>query len=109
MDMIKNLIWEWRYVILVIIIFIVYSIFEWQKSKKVLYFLILRAKSMAKDAILRSGKEQENWVVEKAYQFLPRRVTVFIDNRKMHEMVHYLYEKAKDYVDDGVMNNSFRK
>lgn len=106
MDMFKTIIWEWRYVILLVLIFLVYSIVEWQKTKKVLYFLMLRAKSMAKDTILRSGIEQENWVVEKAYQFLPRRVIIFIPPDKMHKMVHYLYETAKDYVDDGIMNNS---
>lgn len=106
MEMIKSLAWEFRYVILVIIVLLIYFIVEWQRSKVLLFSLMLRAKSLAKDAILRSGTEQENWVVEKAYLFLPKRLTLFISKEKMHEMVHYLYVKAKDYIDDGVMNNS---
>lgn len=106
MDIIQTILWEFRYVILILIVLIVYFIIEWQRTKVLLYQLMVRAKSLAKDAILRSGTEQENWVVAKAYMFLPRRITIFITQEKMHSIVHYLYVKAKDYIDDGIMNNS---
>ena len=67
---------------------------------------MLQAKSMAKDAILKSGHQQEEWVIKKAYQFMPRRLTILINEQRMKIIVHYLYIRAKDLVNDGEINNS---
>ena len=109
MEMIKSLAFEFRYVLIMLIVALIYMIFEWQHAKVIFYQLMVKAKSMAKDCILHSGKEQEDWVVKRAYQFLPSRITIFINEKKMHEIVHYLYEKAKDYIDDGKINNSYKQ
>ena len=105
-DIKMKLLIEYRFVILVVLAIIIFSIFEWQKTKGILYALILKAKSMAKDWVLKSGKKQEDWVVVNAYRFLPKKITVFINQERMRMLVHYLYHKAKDLVDDGEMNNS---
>lgn len=99
-------IWEFRFVILVVLAVVLYAALEWQKFKGQAYALMLQAKSLAKDAILKSGAQQEEWVIRKAYQFLPRKITIFINQERMRKIVHYLYVKAKDLIDDGEMNNS---
>lgn len=101
-----KIIWEYRFIILVVLAAVLYALLEWQKFKAQSYALMLQAKSMAKDAILKSGHQQEEWVVKKAYQFLPKKLTVFLNEDRMKIIVHYLYIKAKDYIDDGEINNS---
>lgn len=106
MELLKRLIWEYRFVLLVILAVFFYVIFEWQRFKTKAYALMLQAKSLAMDAILKSGNQQAEWVVKKAYQFLPRSWTIFISEERMRKIVFYLYHKAKDYLDDGQINNS---
>ena len=104
--MLKQLLWEYRFIIVIGIGVILFCIFEWQRAKTIAYSLMLQAKSLAKDAVLKSGQQQEEWVVKKAYQFLPKTLTLFISKDTMRELIHYLYRKAKDYLDDGQINNS---
>ncbi len=101
-----NFLWEYRFIILIVLAVILYAALEWQKFKTQSYALMLQAKSLAKDAILKSGSQQEEWVIKKAYQYLPRRLTVFISEKRMKIIVHYLYIKTKDLIDDGEINNS---
>jgi len=97
---------EYRFIILVVLAIILYAALEWQKFKTQAFALMLQAKDLAKDAILKSGAQQEEWVIKKAYQFLPKKITLFINEQRMRSIVHYLYVKAKDYTDDGELNNS---
>jgi len=101
-----DLLFEYRFIIILFLAVILYAALEWQKFKTKAYALMLQAKSLAKDAILKSGHQQEEWVIRKAYQFLPKKITLFINEQRMRSIVHYLYVKAKDYVDDGELNNS---
>jgi uncharacterized protein (UPF0333 family) len=101
-----KLLFEYRFIILVVLAAILFAVIEWQKSKVILYSLMLQAKSMAKDLILKSGSKQEEWVIRYAYKFLPKKITISINQERMRKLVHYLYHKAKDIVDDGEMNNS---
>lgn len=104
--MLKQIMWDYRYIIILVVVAALFAIFEWQRAKTIAYSLMLQAKSLAKDAVLKSGKTQEDWVVKKAYQFLPKGFTIFISEENMRKMIHYLYSKAKDYLDDGQVNNS---
>ncbi len=99
-------VWEWRFVIVSILGGIIYLFAEWNNAKSKLYSLMLQAKRMAKDVVLKSGQQQEEWVVNQAYQFLPKRFTLFISKRLMQKLVNWLYHIAKDYLDDGKLNNS---
>ena len=101
-----KLLFEYRFIILIVLAVILYAALEWQKFKSQAYALMLQAKSLAKDAILKSGHQQEEWVIKKAYQYLPRKLTIFLSEQRMRKIVHYLYVRAKDYVDDGEINNS---
>ncbi|GFZ31225.1 hypothetical protein CSC2_17510 [Clostridium zeae] len=101
MEYIINLLWQWRFVIVLIIAIGVYATFEWSNFKSICYGLMLQAKRYAKDEVLKSGDEQVEWIVNKAYQFLPIRLTIFISKDLMRKIVQYLYSKLKDYLDDG--------
>ncbi|CCJ33084.1 hypothetical protein [Caloramator australicus] len=108
MNEILNFAWEFRFIIVIAIAILLYALLEWQKFKATAYALMLQAKRLAKDAVLNSGQQQEEWVVKKAYQFLPKSWTIFISEATMRKIVHWLYEKAKDYLDDGKINDSYK-
>jgi hypothetical protein len=55
---------------------------------------------------LKSGAEQEEWVVKNLLQRLPKAWIIFITEDRLRKIVKYLYDKAKDYCDDGKLNNS---
>lgn len=98
--------WEWRFIIVAAIAAVIYGIAEWQKAKAVFYALMLQAKRMAKDAILDSGRQQEDWVVQKAIRFMPPLCTIFLDEDTIRIIVKRLFIKLKDYMDDGQINDS---
>jgi hypothetical protein len=101
-----NILWESRFIILIILAIILYALLEWEKFKTQAYALMLQAKRQAKDAVLKSGDEQVEWIVKKAYQFMPKRWTKLISEKNMRWIVHKLYHIAKDYADDGELNES---
>ncbi len=106
MNNILSGLYEWRFVLIIIGAIALYAIFEWQRFKQETFKVMLAAKKMAKDAVLKSGKEQEEWVVKKLYKLLPKSWLVFISEEKLRNIIHYLYNKAKDLADDGQLNNS---
>jgi hypothetical protein len=69
---------------------------------------MLQAKRLAKDAVLKSGQEQVEWVVNKARLFLPKSVMLFISEERLRKIIDYLYHKSKDYLDDGKINDSVK-
>jgi len=101
-----KLLFEYRFVILVVLAIILYAALEWQKFKTQAFALMLQAKDLAKDLILKSGNAQMEWVIKRAYQFMPKTLTIFITEARMRILVQYLYNKGKDYIDDGKINNS---
>jgi hypothetical protein len=101
------ILFEWRFVIAVVLAVVLYACFEWNSFKALAYSIMLNAKSKAKDAILKSGIEQENFVVDHLYELLPARVKLIIRNKEMlRPIVHKLYIAMKDLIDDGKMNGS---
>lgn len=102
----KQLFWDFRYIIVVTVAIALYAMLAWKDFKISAYALMLQAKDMAKDAILKNGDEQAEWVIKKAYQFLPKAISVFISEESMEKIIYNLYIKAKDYLDDGKLNNS---
>ncbi|MCX7843080.1 MAG: hypothetical protein N2489_08405 [Clostridia bacterium] len=107
MGTITSFLWENRFIILIIAFAILFFVLlGWQRTKVLLYQLMLQAKRMAKDAVLKSGQEQEEWVVKKALQLLPLSLKVFLSEDTIRKIVRWLYLKAKDYADDGQLNGS---
>jgi len=108
METLKQLFWEYRFILILFLIVAIYCLFEWQRAKVIAYSLMLQAKSLAKDTILKSGDQQADWVVKRAYQFLPKSLTIFISEDNMRKIIYKLYHSAKDYLDDGNINNSIQ-
>lgn len=103
----KDLIWEYRYVILLAIGAILYTILEWGSVKGKILNAIVAAKDLAKDKVLHGGKAQEDWVVSRVYLLLPTRVKLFLSEELLRKIIRYLYQKSMDLLDDGKVNNSF--
>lgn len=106
MDNLLNFIYEYRFILIILCAIIIYALFEWVNFKAECYALMLQAKRYAKDAVLNSGDEQVEWIIRKAYQFLPKYITAFISEKNMRRIIAHLYYKLKDYLDDGKINNS---
>lgn len=61
---------------------------------------------VAKDAVLQSGEQQFEWVIARAYQYIPGSLKLFLSEDMVRKIVRWLYNKGKDYLDDGKLNNS---
>ena len=105
--MIKVFIGEWRYVIILLVGCGIYSFFEWNNVKNIIYKAMLAAKQLAKDKIISGGEAQENWVVNRVYSIFPVRIKMFISEETLRKIIKYLYIKSMDYLDDGKINNSY--
>lgn len=105
----KELIWEYRYVILLVVATALYTILEWGSVKGKILNAIVAAKDLAKDKILHGGKAQEDWVVSRVYLILPARVKLFLSEELLRKIIRYLYQKSMDLIDDGKVNNSFNE
>lgn len=109
MDNVMAFLWDIRFLIVVLVAGVGYGVLEWTNTKSTLYALMLQAKSLAKDLVLNSGQEQEDWVLQKAKLFLPRKVLIFLPDDKLRSVIKYLFDLAKDYLDDGKINNSTKE
>lgn len=106
MKSVLSVLWDFRFIIMVILGIALFAIFQWQQFKVEAYKLMLQAKRLAKDAVLKSGDEQVEWILKRAYQFLPRSFMIFISEERLRIILKYLYSKLKDYIDDGELNSS---
>lgn len=100
-----NIVWDYRYIIRWAIIVVLYGLMEWNDFKARVITLMLDAKKLAKDGILKNGEQQVEWIILQVYQKLPKRYQLLNENT-MKKIVKYLYDKAIDYIDDGELNNS---
>lgn len=105
MNNILSVIWEYRYIIMWVVIAVLYMLTEWNGFKAKVTALMLDAKKLAKDGILKNGEQQVEWIILHAYQKLPKRYQL-IKEDTMKKIVKWLYDKAMDYIDDGQLNNS---
>jgi len=101
-----EIVFEYRYIIAVVAAVAIWAAFDWQRAKVIIYNGMLKAKSLAKDAILNSGQEQEDWVVERIYPLIPATVRVFVTREMFRKIVQKLYSVGKDWIDDGALNGS---
>jgi hypothetical protein len=106
MEILKRFMWEYRFILVLVAAVVIYALLEWKKFKYKAFGLMKQARQMAKEAILNSGQEQEDWVVEKLYIILPKPIGVLIPSTTMHKIVKFIYKRVKDYLDDGKLNNS---
>lgn len=107
MEAIWAFIWDWRFVIIVIISVFFKFLLDRQGFYTTLYNLMLQAKRLAKDGVLKTGKAQEDWVVEKAMVLIPASWKLFFGEAQVRNLVRILYQKGMDILDDGKLNNSY--
>lgn len=103
-------------VIVALIVICISSTLGVNKTKLLLVSLMLQAKRYAKDRILNTGMDQENWVVDNSLKYIPRKYLIVIgiianvNGMNTEEFIRYqvrnLFDKLKDYADDGLFNKS---
>ena len=107
MNLLKILITDYGYIMLYILSVLIACIVmgkQWVKAKA--YSLMLIAKQKAKEGILKGGEQQEIWATKALYIVLKRLKIPFITEENLRPLVHKLYVRALDYLDDGQLNNS---
>jgi hypothetical protein len=105
----KQLIWEYRYIILWVLSTVIMCIVmgkEWTKGQA--YALMLKAKQLSKDGFLKGGQQQEEWAVKALYLVLQKLKIPFVTEENLRPLVHKLYLAAMDKLDDGQVNNSIQ-
>lgn len=103
-----SILWEWRFIIILLVTAALYCCFEWEKAKAIIYAGIAQAKRYAKDQVLKNGKQQEEYVVKLMLEKLPLSLRIFLGEKQIREIVRWLYSKLVDYIDDGVLNESYK-
>lgn len=81
--------------VLAILAIVVAIVQNWTSVKAKAYESIAMAKKLAKDEVLKSGQEQEDWVVKTAYPLLPAQVRLFVSESTFRTIVKKLYDAAK--------------
>lgn len=101
-----NFIWEYRFIIMFLAWVVTYALTNWEMFKSDLKSGMLAAKQMSKEQILKSGKEQQDWVVNYALNKLPKAWVSFLGEEKVRFLIQKLYNISMDLMDDGKINNS---
>lgn len=109
MSVITNFIWEWRWLIVAILIIGIYCVAEWNNVKVKSYKVMLQAKDLAKDQILHGGEAQMEWAVSHIMKLMPMRLKLLLGESEVRVILEFLYRQAIDYLDDGEMNHSVDK
>ena len=98
---------DWGYVVYILISILVYVLFVvWANVKDKAWQGIISAKRLAKEGVINTGVEQENFAVQYFYPLLPGVVKGLISEAVFRDIVKWLYSKAKDLLDDGCFNGS---
>lgn len=105
----EKFIFEFRYILAVLGALIIFSIFQWDYTKKKIYNAIIAAKQLAKEDVLTCGKEQEDWVVSKLMLILPVQVRLILNEDIIRYLVKSFYKNAIDLLDDGKINSSIKQ
>ena len=76
---------------------------QWTKVREFAYEMMLLAERTFSD---KDGKLKFNFVVTFVYQSLPPLMRAFIKEENIRRLIQALYDQAKDFLDDGRINNS---
>lgn len=98
--------WEWRFMIMFVLWSITYAVTSWERFKSDIKSGMLAAKQMSKEQLLKSGKEQQEWVVNFVYSRLPKAWGQFLGEERLKLLIQKLYNASMDLIDDGKLNNS---
>jgi midasin (ATPase involved in ribosome maturation) len=107
--MLKQILWDYRYIILWVLTAVIYVVImgkEWCKKKAL--ELMLVAKQLSKEKVLSNGQQQQDWVVKALYLVLKKLKIPFVSEEALRPFIHKLYIMAMDKLDDGKLNNSIQ-
>jgi|GEM_PF-2642604 len=102
------ILWEWRFIIGYIMAGVLFFLMEREKGMKMIYAGIAQAKRYAKDQILKNGTQQEAYVVKLMLEKLPLAWRIFLGEDIIRRIVKWLYNKLGDYMDNGVLDESYK-
>lgn len=94
-------------IFLAITIFLLYRAYKKQGLEGIreeVYKLFLVAeKTFAEPG---SGEQKFEYVIKIARTLLPKPLSALISDQQLRNIIQYWFDEAKDYLDDGKMNNS---
>lgn len=79
---------------------------QWTSIREFAYAMMLLAERTFGD---KDGKIKFNFVVNLVYRNLPALIKPFVKEEDIAKMIQTLYDTAKDFLDDGVINSSVKK
>jgi hypothetical protein len=108
MENLMSLAWEYRYIIVAAIGFIVFAFvgIGYANIKKYINAGIMKAEMWAKDQTLADGQAKEDWVVSNIYPLIPFYIKGFVSEEVFRVLVRFFYTKLVDWLDDGKINGS---
>jgi hypothetical protein len=106
MEKVLGILWEYRFIVMSLLSLVLYAVMDWKTFKSDAYNYMLRAKTLAKDGILKSGKEQEDWVVNMILEKAPKSWVSFLSTEQKRMIIKKLYDSGLDLLDDGKLNGS---
>lgn len=78
---------------------------QWVKVREFTYKAMLLAERTFSDA---DGKIKLDFVVRVVYKFLPVWLRLFVKEKHLENLVQGWYNTAKDFMDDGKINDSIK-
>lgn len=94
---------NWVYIVMAGAIIVLFGLMQCLWFRQRAYALMLQAKRMARDEILKSGEDQEQWVTD-MLQAIPFLIVIPRGAKLL--AVRYLYNIAKDLCDNGQLDGS---
>lgn len=100
--------WLGLLIVLVVLGYLIYLTVtkQWIRIREFAYELMLMAERSFKDE---EGKLKYDFVVEMVYRSIPSWLKLFIKKEDIQKLIEKWYQTAKDYLDDGVVNDSIRQ
>ena len=110
MENLMNLAWEYRYIIVAAIGFIIFAFVGvgYTNIKKYINAGIMKAEKWAKDQTLANGQEKEDWVVANIYPLIPFYIKGFVNEEVFRVLVRVFFFFLVDWLDDGKINGSIQ-
>jgi hypothetical protein len=105
----KNfLIQQWPSIVIIaaLIFYVVYLVVnrKWEQMRGDAYRLMVQAESIIKGT--KRGQERFEAVFQEIYSLVPAWLRFWFPETLVREMLQKWYNKIKDYLDDGNINNS---
>jgi hypothetical protein len=96
--------------LLAVVVVLAYVIYlsvtkQWVKVREFAYKMMLVAERTFGDD---QGRIKFDFVVKVVYNYIPVWLRVFVKEQHLEDLIQEWYETAKDYLDDGEVNNSVK-